>query len=337
MRTDHQWEALAGEYVIGTLPAQEQKVYDNILRHDLDFRERVAHWQQTLSPLDSMLDPIEPDQRVWEQIAAALDFDATSNVESAEVDPAPADLVVPAPKKVNQVVQTKLIDSIHDDSLDLTDDHDLSDGFDDSDLSGKFADESGHFGSGQTPVPRQSRHEHHRTSHGHHRSRHEHRRSGLGLMGFVCGLLVAGLCWWQAPLLQQMANRYLPEDLRPALVSTTTAVTSDVAAVIMNADSQPAWMINGSVSAREIDVTALALPEQIPNKSFELWLVRDDQRDWVSVGTLSMQPGEKSRFQAQGLRSDIVQFVVSIEEPGGSTEGRPTSELLFRGNTYSIE
>ena len=87
MRTDRQWETLAGEYVIGTMSAREQKIYDNILRHDVDFRERVGRWQTVFSPLDSMLEPVAPDERVWQQIADTLSFTQARTAKTATPEP----------------------------------------------------------------------------------------------------------------------------------------------------------------------------------------------------------------------------------------------------------
>lgn len=65
-------DALAGEYVLGLLSADEMKRVELRLADDIDLRGAVAFWQDRLQPLASLPVPIEPAPELWRRIETAL-------------------------------------------------------------------------------------------------------------------------------------------------------------------------------------------------------------------------------------------------------------------------
>ncbi|MDK6076016.1 anti-sigma factor [Massilia varians] len=63
---------LAGEYVIGTLPAAARRELEAGLPHDPALRAAVADWEARLLPLTELVDPVQPSTRLWPRIAASL-------------------------------------------------------------------------------------------------------------------------------------------------------------------------------------------------------------------------------------------------------------------------
>lgn len=336
MRTDRQWETLAGEYVIGTLSATERKVYSNILRHDLDFHERVSRWQNTFAPLDTTLESIEPDPRVWQQIATTLRFtggaletasqstrsdlsrQATPNTDT-EFNSHADSVSATAELSRNTRFSENFKEHPHDNTLDHTDTGDLSDRFDDSDLSGQFHDESGDY----TFRKRSYRH----------RSRHTRRRPAARFFWFVIGAMVASAIWSQQGVIKAMLGPSLPG----ALPAAPLGFVPDLVSVINDRQGRPAWVISAEMDYRRLQVVTVNPPARDLEQNFQLWLSKEDQRDWLPVGILTGAPGKLQELYAEGLRRDVTEFVVSLEPEGGSTKGRPTSELLFRGIAHSIK
>lgn len=67
-------DALAAEYVLGTLRASARQRFKRYLRDDAELRLRVIAWEERLTPLVSALPERRPPERVWHNIATRLNF-----------------------------------------------------------------------------------------------------------------------------------------------------------------------------------------------------------------------------------------------------------------------
>ncbi len=65
-------DALAAEYVLGTLDIEERKGAIALLEVDHAFRGTVRIWERRLSELHLMVEPVEPDAKILERIKAKL-------------------------------------------------------------------------------------------------------------------------------------------------------------------------------------------------------------------------------------------------------------------------
>ncbi len=61
-------DALAAEYVLGTLQGAARRRFERSLKDDPRLRQAVAHWQTRMAPLDEKIDPVKPRARVWRRI-----------------------------------------------------------------------------------------------------------------------------------------------------------------------------------------------------------------------------------------------------------------------------
>ncbi len=66
-------DALAAEYVLGTLEAREAAEVSRALDTDPALAEAVARWEARLAPLATLAEPEAPPPDLWPRIAAALD------------------------------------------------------------------------------------------------------------------------------------------------------------------------------------------------------------------------------------------------------------------------
>lgn len=63
---------LAGQYVLGTLPADARRALEAALPRDPALRAAVAEWEARLLPLTELVDPVEPSAQLWPRIARSL-------------------------------------------------------------------------------------------------------------------------------------------------------------------------------------------------------------------------------------------------------------------------
>lgn len=71
-RNDALREALAAEYVLGTLRGPARRRFERSLASDVALRAQVQAWQERLAPLDAGLEPVQPHERVWRGIEARI-------------------------------------------------------------------------------------------------------------------------------------------------------------------------------------------------------------------------------------------------------------------------
>lgn len=64
--------ALAAEYVLGTLDYEERKGAGALLEVDHAFRGVVRIWERRLGDLHLMVEPVEPDPKMWERIKSKV-------------------------------------------------------------------------------------------------------------------------------------------------------------------------------------------------------------------------------------------------------------------------
>ena len=80
---------LAGEYVLGTLPAAARDAVAQRLGTDAALRDAVAQWETRLLPLTQLAEPITPPTALWARIDSSL--------QAASAPPAAAAAAVAAP------------------------------------------------------------------------------------------------------------------------------------------------------------------------------------------------------------------------------------------------
>lgn len=85
-------DTLAGEYVLGTLSAEQRRDVQTRLPQDAMLRDAVARWEARLLPLNGLAAPVEPSELLWPRIARTLD------AAQAESQSTPQPAQQPAPR-----------------------------------------------------------------------------------------------------------------------------------------------------------------------------------------------------------------------------------------------
>jgi hypothetical protein len=86
-------DALAAEYVLGTLDPEERTQAQALLTIDQEFVAKVQLWERRLGELHLMVEPVEPDGKIWDRIKAKM-----PDIKPVlEIAPAPPEIPLPAP------------------------------------------------------------------------------------------------------------------------------------------------------------------------------------------------------------------------------------------------
>src|SRR5262249_62117113 len=93
---DDDLSALAAEYVIGTLDPDERTRANVLLEVDEGFRALVRAWERRLGELHLMVEPVEPNGRIWERVRGRLGLPA-AEAPPPPFTPTPPPFVPPPP------------------------------------------------------------------------------------------------------------------------------------------------------------------------------------------------------------------------------------------------
>ncbi len=99
---DDDYDALAAEYVLGTLSAAEREQAEALLARDAGFAETVRLWEHRLGELNVMVEAVEPPPDLWERVKTGIDgaerrtLVAFETVELTGMQFEPTEAAVPA-------------------------------------------------------------------------------------------------------------------------------------------------------------------------------------------------------------------------------------------------
>ncbi len=82
--------ALAAEYALGTLDADERAQAEAMMSADKDFTAVVEAWEQKLGILNQMVGLVEPPAELWDKIRAAIGLSGIAGAAGAAGSPARA-------------------------------------------------------------------------------------------------------------------------------------------------------------------------------------------------------------------------------------------------------
>ena len=75
-------DALAAQYVLGTLRGLARRRFQKLMLQFPSVRESTWQWEQHLHGMSETLTPIEPDARVWQAISHSLGFERAADAAS---------------------------------------------------------------------------------------------------------------------------------------------------------------------------------------------------------------------------------------------------------------
>jgi anti-sigma-K factor RskA len=268
--------ALAAEYALGTLDADERAQVEAMMSVDKDFTAMVDAWEHKLGVLNQMVGSVEPRAEVWDNIRAAVGLaepQAPLVLPQAPPPPVAAEIVEPV----------------------------------------ALADNSN--------IIRLA-------------ARARRWRNVATFTTAIAACLVAMIS------LQIYQPDLLPDGIRPKprtqLVEAKSAVapaaSGQYVAVLQKDGSSPAFILTVDGATKNFTVRKVGASAE-PGKSFELWLISDKLQRPRSLGVI-----DSSNFTARPVLSsydadtiNAATFAITVEQAGGSPDGKPTSAPIFVG------
>lgn len=100
--------ALAAEYALGTLDAEERTQVETMMAVDTEFAALVQAWEFRLGPLNQMVGLVEPGAAVWENIKAAIGHGGVPQAPLVLPEAPPISPPPPPPAEVPDVAPAEI-------------------------------------------------------------------------------------------------------------------------------------------------------------------------------------------------------------------------------------
>ena len=300
--------ALAAEYALGTLDADERAQVETMMSVDKDFTAMVAAWEHKLGALNQMVGSVEPRAEVWDRIKAALGHSEQR-----------APLVLP--ESMPAAPETEAARVIAEAAGTLGSDIPSIDA---SIIDRPVIDNSviGNFGADNSNVIQLAA------------SARRWRAIAAATSAIAAALVVMIGVGVSMPDL-------LPDSMRPkprAQVAETRApaaaarLTGQYVAVLQKDGGGPAFILTVDAATRNFTVRKVGASAD-PGSSFELWLISDKLGKPRSLGVIGANDFT-SRPVLSSYDADLVKgatYAVTVEQAGGSPDGNPHSAPVFAG------
>jgi anti-sigma-K factor RskA len=297
--------ALAAEYALGTLDADERALVETMLIVDPGFLAIVEAWERKLAPLHQMVSPVEPPADLWDRIKTTIALSAEQTpvvLPDGGSEEAPVDAIDP----VTQEITSALDASSAPDAVSVA-----PEGVEPAEPIAPIV----------APAAKPSS------------------ATGARILGTIMSVVaavLAGIIVLQVnrPAALPTALRIKPE-IRTVEVKTPPppVATQSVAALQSNA-RDPGFILTVDAASRRYTVRRVG-PPPAAGKSYELWIVQGKFGEPHSIGVID------SEFTASdglaGYDADTVNnsiYAVTVEAQGGSPSGKPTAQPLWAGKLY---
>lgn len=327
MTIDDDRDALAAEYVLGTLDSDERAQAHALIMVDAGFADAVRVWERRLGELHVLVAPVEPPAETWDKIKVRIaGVEPSGEVRLPEVPqpvsvpaavpvaapaaptpsvaavpevavtaPAPAPepaVATPAPPAPAPVAMPAPVPDGGDGVV--------------VDLRRRLA-RSRRFSAGLTL-----------------------------LAATLAGIVVA----------REIRPDLMPEPLRPTPVVRVVEKTVEVVktvevpsprpaefvAVLQKDGTAPAFLLSFDLDRRTVTVRRVGAERQA-GKSYELWIIQAKDPTPRSLGVVGTEEFVQRQANAgfDQVALSTATYAVSLEPEGGSPSGAPTGPVLFTG------
>ena len=288
--------ALAAEYALGTLDADERAQVETMMAVDSEFTAVVQAWEYRLGALNQMVGTIEPRPIVWENIKAAIAQSAAQQAPLVmpETPPAPPPaepMVEPGmaePPVTAAVAPPVTVDNASDASNVIL-------------LTGRV----------------------------------RRWRSIASIATAVAAALV-GMLAVQAYRPELLPDGLRPKPRIQTVEVRTPApppvASAQYVALLQRDAGSPAFILTVDAATKNFTVRKVGA-DAVPGKSLELWLISDRLPQPRSLGVIGGSDFT-ARPVLAGFDTGMINaatYAVTVEQAGGSPTGQPTSAPIYSG------
>ena len=316
-------EALAAEYVLGTLSAEEREHAEALRSFDREFDAAVKQWERRLGELNVMVEAVEPPKDVWGKIKGEIGADTPAEAEAAAATEGVPDTESPATAEITD-------DLLFFDAAPTQ-----------PEAAAEQVAEAPEPEIAPPPPPAANRSAGVQRTAGAERSadvirlcKRVGRWRGFSLaLGAIAALLAAYIA------VSRVAPDRLPPQLRAvgaSLIARTEPLergpSDRLVAVLQQQPIAPAFLLTVDTQQRTVVVRRVSAGQET-GRSYELWLITGRSAPPKSLGVVGgdefTQRPLPANVDLEALRSAT--YAVSLEPPGGSPTGAPTGPVLFTG------
>ncbi|MHC2440048.1 anti-sigma factor [Bradyrhizobium sp. USDA 4451] len=301
--------ALAAEYALGTLDADERTQVETMMAVDSEFAALVRAWEFRLGPLNQMVGLVEPRPVVWENIKTAIghagapqaplvlpETPAATTAPPLADDPEFGSAFDPEPSRPSEIPQPAEIRRPP-----VQPRFGVNDGTNMIALAGRV-------------------------------------RRWRGIASAATAIAAALLVTLGLQIYKPDA---LPNAIRPKPRIQTVEVktpapaltpSAQYVALLQGPNGGPAFIMTIDGATKNFTVRKVGATAE-PGKSFELWLISDKLPQPRSLGVIGADEFT-ARPVLSGYDPDVVNgatYAVTVEQAGGSPNGQPTSAPIFTG------
>jgi anti-sigma-K factor RskA len=292
--------AIAAEYALGTLDADERAQVETMMAVDPEFTAMVQSWEFRLGVLNQMVGSVEPRPELWERVRAAVGHSSQqAPLVLPEAPPPPSPVEIPQPLAFEPIAPAPTFDPIAP--------------------SGPIASPAGN-----SNVIRLS-------------SQAKRWRGIASVMTALAAALVAviGVQLFSPDMLpaglRPKPRTQVVEVKTPA---QPAAPSAQYVALLQGSAGGPAFILTVDGATRNFTVRKVGAPPVEVGKSYELWLISDKLGGRPrSLGVIGNNDFT-ARTVLTGFDSDVINggvYAVTVEQGGGSPDGAPHATPVFAG------
>ena len=290
--------ALAAEYALGTLDADERVQVETMMAVDAEYTAIVHAWEYRLGVLNQMVGSIEPRPVVWENIKAAIGHSAEQQAALVlpEAPPSPPPPPEPPAEPVAEPVAAPVVAEAPPAATDHSNDN-----------------------SNVIPLPDRAK-----------------RWRNLASVATALAAALIGMLAVQVYRPELLPEALRPKPRIQTVEVKTPAPqpvpSAQYVALLQRDGGSPAFILTVDAATKNFTVRKVGADAE-PGKSFELWLISDRLPQPRSLGVIG-----GSDFTARPVLADYdagtinaATYAVTVEQAGGSPSGKPTSAPIYTG------
>ncbi|WP_148635937.1 anti-sigma factor [Bradyrhizobium paxllaeri] len=287
--------ALAAEYALGTLDADERAQVETMMAVDTEYSALVHAWEYRLGVLNQMVGSIEPRPIVWENIKAAIGH--STEAQAPLVLPRAEQPAPPPPEPAAEPVVAPVVADATPAAPATT----VADNANVIQLAGRA----------------------------------KRWRNVASIATALAAALVAMLAVqvYQPDLLpERLRPKPQIQTVEVKTPAPSPVPSAQYVALLQRDGGSPAFILTVDAATKNFTVRKVGADAE-PGKSFELWLISDKLPRPRSLGVIGGSDFTArpvlADYDAGTINAAL--FAVTVEQAGGSPSGQPTSAPVFTG------